>query len=365
MTEESTPPDRKEFEVTLFGPGYGESIVLHIGRGDWVIVDSCIDRNGKPRALQYLESLGVDTGRDVRLVVATHWHDDHVRGMARLVDACKQADFCCASVLRREEFLGVVGALENRSPSRSGSGVREIYGVFSQLVEARRKPRFAIADRRIFSQGRCEVWSLSPSDRAFADFLRSVGNLLPDHGQSKGRIPALAPNTASVVLWIGIGDAVVLLGADMEKPGWLEILQGTTRPADKASVFKIPHHGSADADEPAVWQKMLDDKPLAVLTPWRRGGHALPKTSDVKRILSCTPRAYATARNGSLSSPSGRRNRTVNRTVRESGIRLRQIALSPGAVRLRRDMEENAQWRVETFGAACELQDFEPSDTIR
>ena len=38
------PPGKNEFEITLFGPGYGESVVLHVGSGAWIVVDSCIDK---------------------------------------------------------------------------------------------------------------------------------------------------------------------------------------------------------------------------------------------------------------------------------------------------------------------------------
>ena len=97
--EAGIPPDENEFEVVLLGPGYGESIVLHIGYGAWVIVDSCINHEGKPRALEYLESIGVNPAQGVDLIVATHWHDDHIRGMAKLVEVCSKANFCCTNAL--------------------------------------------------------------------------------------------------------------------------------------------------------------------------------------------------------------------------------------------------------------------------
>ena len=60
-------PGQREFEITLLGPGYGESIVMHVGAGVWVLVDSCLDRNGRPRALQYLERIGVDPAEAVEI----------------------------------------------------------------------------------------------------------------------------------------------------------------------------------------------------------------------------------------------------------------------------------------------------------
>ena len=126
-------PHQNEFEVTLFGPGYGESLVLHIGGGCWVIIDSCIDKEGNPRALKYLDSINVDPAQAVKQIVATHWHDDHIRGMNELVEVCCNASFCCALALCKQEFLAAIDALEGRHLSVNGSGVREIHRIFTQL----------------------------------------------------------------------------------------------------------------------------------------------------------------------------------------------------------------------------------------
>ena len=83
--EMGVPPDSDEFEFTLIGPGYGESIILHLGGGVWVLVDSNVDKDGNPGSLQYLESIGCDPAQSVALIVASHWHDDHIRGMEKMV----------------------------------------------------------------------------------------------------------------------------------------------------------------------------------------------------------------------------------------------------------------------------------------
>ena len=355
VTKAGTPPGRREFELTLLGPGYGESIVLHVGDGIWILVDSCLDEHGMPRALRYLESIGLDPARAVALIVATHWHDDHIRGMARLVEACGRAAFCCAGALRQEEFLVAVHALENRHLSVNGSGLREIYRVFTRLREGASKPTFAHPDRRIFFRDGCEIWSLSPGDASFRGFLESIGRLLPGAGQAKNRIPSLSPNQVAVALWIEVGDVAVLLGSDLEKQGWIEILESTARPAGKASAFKVPHHGSKSAHAQGVWSRMLDPEPFAVLTPWHRGGGALPTQDDVRRILSNTPNAYATADIGASPRVRARTNKTVDRTIRESGISLRSLPASSGAIRLRRPCGSGVQWSVEKFGSARHL----------
>ena len=288
--------------------------------------------------------------------MATHWHDDHIRGIAKLVEVCHQATFCCASVLCQNEFLAATHALEGRHFSVAGSGLREIHNVVSRLVQVASKPTLALANRRIFMQGACEIWSLSPDDANFLKFLKTIGHLLPREGKSKTRIPSLSPNDVAVVLWVRVDDVAVLLGSDLEKGGWVEILQNETRPNGKASVFKVPHHGSENAHEPGVWKRMLNPKPFAVLTPWRRGGNDLPSQQDVQRILSWTTNAYSTAKIGSSARAPVRRINMVKRTLRESGVKLRRIVMSPGAVRLRRQLGSQTRWKVETFGEGVSPQ---------
>jgi glyoxylase-like metal-dependent hydrolase (beta-lactamase superfamily II) len=88
------PPQDDELEISIFGLGYGESILIHLGRQEWMIVDSCIDHASKqPSSLKYLHSIGVDPSESVKLIVATHWHDDHIRGLATIVDTCKVAQY--------------------------------------------------------------------------------------------------------------------------------------------------------------------------------------------------------------------------------------------------------------------------------
>ncbi len=350
------PPSEDEFEVTLLGPGYGESVVLHIGGGAWILVDSC-GRADAPAALDYLRAIGLDPARVVTLIVATHWHDDHIRGMARLVETCTNAKFCCASGFCRNEFLTVVGALEGRHVAAFGSGVREIHGTFSRLLEAGSTPTWAIANRRLLAQGPCEIWSLTPADAAIVNFLRALGRLVPEAGEAATRLPSLSPNRVAVVLWITVGDIAVLLGSDLERDGWSTVVRDRDRPAGRASVFKVPHHGSANAHEPDVWKDMLDPDPVAVITPWKRGGRVVPNRRDKQRILDETENAFVSAAADSAAQVR-RRDTMVERTVRESGIRLRRTQTPEDGVRLRRRIGSGATWQVERFGSACHLRDF-------
>ena len=350
-------PDADEVEVTLLGPGYGESIVVHIGHGRWIIVDSCINDAREPQAMEYLPAIGVEPRYAVSLIVATHWHDDHIRGMAKLVDACRDAEFCCAAALRREEFLAAMHALNRRGPFAGSSGVREMHTVFAGLAERGRQPIFAIADRRFFANGACEIWSLSPHDDEFVRFLNSIGTLFPREGQTKTRVRDVSPNHVAVVLWMQVHDVVVLLGADLESRGWVKIIESQGRPQQRGTAFKVPHHGAASAYEPRVWREMLEPNPVAVLTPWQRGGHALPTQADMRCILAETESAYLTSRTDRAARPR-RRDRAIERTIREANIRLRRITPRWGGVRLRRRINTDMEWSVTRFGEARHLAEL-------
>ena len=342
----------------MIGPGYGESIVLHIGQGKWIVVDSCEDEKGYPRPLRYLENMRVDPASAVALVVATHWHDDHIRGMGRLVDKCRAAKFVCANALTKHEFLVAVRALDDRSLSASGSGLRELHSVFLTLRERQAQPLWAIADRLVLTEDDCDVWSLSPSDAVVADFLRSICSGRVQEGEKKDRLPTLSPNRMSVALWVTVKDIVALLGGDLPKNEWLNILEHCQSRDGTASVFKVPHHGAPDADDPRIWAEMLDPEPYAVVTPWHRGGKSRPTGRDVRRLLSYSEHAYATTRGVSIVRRNRELQRLIRRSTADTNIDLRSAVAPAGAIRLRKAIDKAGDWKVKLFGGACHLTEY-------
>src|SRR3989339_631959 len=98
------PPDSDQFELTLFGPGYGECAVVHVGANRWIVVDSCLDTTTRnPAVLEYFNAIGISAQEAVRLIVISHWHDDHVRGLSDIVSSCPNALVCCSSTLTQAE----------------------------------------------------------------------------------------------------------------------------------------------------------------------------------------------------------------------------------------------------------------------
>jgi glyoxylase-like metal-dependent hydrolase (beta-lactamase superfamily II) len=104
-SDRSAPPGDSQVEVSVFGPGQGECLVLHLGMGEWAVVDSHRSaETGAPVALAYLKALGVSVAEQVRLIVATHWHDDHMDGLAELFSHCETAKFVCSMAMQSAEL---------------------------------------------------------------------------------------------------------------------------------------------------------------------------------------------------------------------------------------------------------------------
>lgn len=253
----------------------------------------------------------------------------------------------------------MIAAVEGRHMSKTGSGMRELYTTFELLKNRPNKLKRALVDRVIYNKNNCQIWSLSPSDLDFSLFLQNVGQLIPSDNETKRRIQPLSPNKAAVVLLILINETAVLLGSDLERPGWLQILEADGRSNCRASVFKVAHHGSKNAHEIRIWKELLNKTPIALLTPWQRGGKELPSQEDISRILQLADKAYITSTSQSFfSKPKRTRDRAVERTIQNSGAVLKSVNLSPGKIRLRKTSDSQTLWSIETFGKACELKDY-------
>jgi hypothetical protein len=344
----STPPHPEELEVSIIGPGRGECIVIHLGDNEWCIVDSCIPRGSpEPVAVEYLSAFQNGALSRVRLIVATHRHDDHIRGLAYTLRRAPEADFACSAALDTDNFATLVEAAGRSIQGRSG--VDEFASIFKLLLErtptgiARKlaAPKFAIENRKLLhlvGEARhfpAAVTALSPSDGTLKLALTDIAHWIPRVGNSQQRITNRAPNRTSVALWIEIGPRRALLGADLEHTGnlgegWMAVLACHKDPTG-AALFKVPHHGSANADCPDVWAQMLIENPVAVVTPFI-SGNSLPKDSDLKRLLARTDNLYCTA-SGPGKPPS--RDPSVDKTIRRIVTDRRVIEGSPGHVRVR------------------------------
>lgn len=349
-------------EVTVIGPGHGESVVVHLGDGEWMVIDSCAlpNSSGESAPLAYLQSIGVDVGSAVKTIVVSHWDDDHVRGISDLVGACKSATFCCSTALTKREFANFVEVLFESGATTGRGNVSEFRRCLDVLDIQGRGIFKAFPGRQLSSQGKPLVRCWSPSDLDDMAFLEYVALNYPMHlGATRRAIPG-SPNLTSIVISIEWDDTSVLLGADMlacpdDRRGWGAIVGEAGRIGyTRAELVKIPHHGSEGAHDERMWEFLLVEKPISVIAPFGRGPERgrPPKSTDVARVAKLSSETYLTARRD--SNPAKKKSLAVTRSLRESGIRITPRHSGIGMVRMRK--AKNDRWNNEVFGSAVRVK---------
>jgi Metallo-beta-lactamase superfamily len=360
-----TPPRADEIEITLFGPGFGESLVVHLGYGRWIIIDSCIDsETNQPAALRYLEALQVDVASSVSHVIATHWHDDHVGGLSEVVEACASAKFCCAAALTSDEFIDLVTVFNTRTIAVS-TGLSEIEKILHLLMKRKQSPHYVLGDMPIATlpatsiAPEARVTALSPVNAEYVRFIKSLAKHVPNSLTTKHRFPRPEENDISIAALVTVGDACALLGADLETTidqnrGWNAVLASTNRPSRVASLFKVPHHGSKTGHHDEVWSGLLHSQPVAILTPWNRGSK-LPTHADRKRIASFTKQSFITARASAANKPH---DYAIAKTIRESNITVSTAEPNTGRITARAPILATGgltSWSIDMSSSASDL----------
>lgn len=360
------PPAPDELEVSLFGRGVGECAVVHLGSGEWLVVDSCLDpQTEEPVALRYLRELGLAPHDVVRMLVVTHWHDDHMSGAAAIFAAAAKAKFVCSAALQRQDFRTLLATdhAASSNPSNATARTREFSAILDLLKQRNARgarvvtPEWTMQDRLLHERSgppSAQVYALAPSSSAMTRGFRGIASAVPREGSDKLTAVDVGPNDSSVVLSVRLGQASALLGADLEHvadpaAGWNAVVGSTAAAGSRAQVFKVPHHGSENAHCDAVWSQLLVAEPHAVITPFAKGAKPLPTEADLARIRKRTPNVSLAGRASEKKVHFS--DTAVERTVRETvgAIRPRQGAL--GHVRVRVDPSGTIR-SVDYFGNA-------------
>ncbi|MDI1289729.1 MAG: MBL fold metallo-hydrolase, partial [bacterium] len=196
------PPDRRSWPPTgwlviMCDVGQGDALLVRSGEGAAVVVDAGPEPERVDRCIT---DARVST---VPAVVLTHFHADHVDGLA--------------GVLR-------------------GRAVPAIY------VSPVREPiEQAIAVSELAAHAGIPVIPISAGDERVVGGLRWRA-LWPRRVISEGSVP----NNASVVLAVDVAGRSVLLTGDVELAAQAAILPELA--GSRFDVVKVPHHGSRDQD---------------------------------------------------------------------------------------------------------------------
>jgi hypothetical protein len=289
--------------------------------------------------------------------------------MRELLEACPNAKFIMSQALLSDEFQVYAAAYKTPLTAKVRAGVREFRETHEMLrTSGRTTLTFAGPDRCVFAPGAIaashgapiQLWTLSPADAEYDNFLAWIAEQTPTIGETRRVSVARLRNDLSVVVLVGVGTDAILLGGDLEEEGkadtgWSAILASAGRPQMPASVHKVAHHGSQNGDHPGIWNSLLTSEPMAILAPFKNGNVILPTPTDSARILGYTPNAFAAA--PAVPRRTRRRPQSVEKTIKEAARSFGTVLQVPGMVRLRKKIGTETVWRTERMGDARHLAD--------
>jgi beta-lactamase superfamily II metal-dependent hydrolase len=350
-------PHPDQFEFSLFGPGVGECSAIHLGYDEWMIVDSFIDKATKsPIAKVYLDSIGVGL-ENIKVILVTHWHDDHIKGISDIIQQSPYAIVCVTSAIYSPAILSAL------APWIQSSDIHALR-CLSELVKIRNladfQPILAGDGTMLYrsQQIDTEVISLSPSG---TDVLSSAHHLAQaSGGKYAQRLPSIGPNETSVVASIKSGSIRLLLGGDLPVggnpgSGWQAALNSFQRlNQQRHHAYKVAHHGSSNSDLDQIWNDLLIAHPYAALTPFRACKNSPPTDSDIARLNSRNATVFLTS--SAASARFTHPNPAVQRTMLDNTKSIQSLRGRPGQVRFRAPVHAPfSEWQVALSGDAKKL----------
>lgn len=271
-------PHDQPVEVVVLGKGVGESVLVRVG-DEWTIIDSfevaAPDVSGRvPAPVEYLRQHGVDLA-DVRAVILSHLHADHSRGIDEVVLQCHDARFYLPAAVPDAAWRDI---LKISVPTESRKALDEIATAYRYASD---DDRFTTAAAvAVIHQSTDYVRAIGPSNRAVQAAREPLAQ-----GDIAAARRVLDKNYTSIVVLVLAGAAVALLGADMdaeEHLGWPRLL---TEHDGKdwisgAGLVKVPHHGSATAYHPEIYEQWTANA-VGVIAP---NGSRLPKEPMIETL---------------------------------------------------------------------------------
>jgi beta-lactamase superfamily II metal-dependent hydrolase len=352
------PPKDNELEVTIFGPGYGESIVLHIPQIGWGIIDSCEYKTKNKSIvlpLEYLLNITTKPHPQLAFVILTHPHHDHCKGIDRILReypggtkrVCRyngdgirewQAYKTKKDTALKKVIQGLGYAFKSIDKAvESGAQFRrlgEMTTVFNENVNLNG-----------YNSTNVRMLALSPSAISIQKYTEMLQKAIPGVGQRISKMDDDGHNLVSVALLLEFGKLQMIFGSDVEtgsnkNTGWSGIISNKDCPSLWANLVKVSHHGSENGHNDSAWKEFCKKgSPLSLVTPFRKGSVFLPKNSDVDRIKADSQKVGVTNYIDSDSNLKRYYSRNVTNCIENSvlikSMKIIKKATHPGIIRIR------------------------------
>jgi competence protein ComEC len=254
-----TGAPRGRLRITFLDVGQGDSALVDLPNGGAMLVDAggSLGAGIDPGAAVVAPMLRARRRRALDVVVLTHPHPDHVGGMPAALSAIH------------------VGELWDNAQGRLEGGGPAYDTLMAAMDKAKvpiRGPSELCRAARVVGGATVEVLAPCPGIARFAD-----------------------PNDNSIVLRIGFGDRAALLMGDAPIASEEQIL--ARRPALRADVLKVGHHGSRSSTSRALLDAVRPDHAVISCGVRNRFGH--PFAGTLALLASCKT-TLRTDRHGSV-----------------------------------------------------------------
>ncbi len=237
--------------ILVFGPGVGELILVRVPPSSWMVVDGCGAGD-----IDYAVAALTHYQVTPNIILLTHPHEDHSRGVAGLIEAATPPD--------RKAAWPRIGMV--LPPGRDVAARSEgfIAGVTVHAIAA--------IEQRWEESPACR-WDVNAGDvEPLGDAsLRVLSPRGDIRAEQMDRWPRIEPNVISTALLLEWRGRRVVLGSDLvETPrhGWSHGLVIDPDLGDH-DLLKVPHHGSDKAlHDDVLTPKARVPAPFRVVTPY-------------------------------------------------------------------------------------------------
>jgi len=263
--------------LIVFGPGYGESILVVLPGSHWIAIDSLRcqdeDRDVNP-ALELL----VANEAHLSMVALTHPHNDHVQGLTDLLDR-RLPDSpvgCVAPYLRRDGRWQIdPDASKVRDGGAADTALNRIEDIWAE--EPKSEWPLLAGSTRSVEKAEVEV-------------------LFPDQIPPK---KPRNPNLLSAPMMLRWQSCHVLLGADLLSTKWKTVERKYAKQSELklSHALKASHHGSGRSQHHVAIGAPPPKNRVCLLTPFNRNSK-LPDYGDgegMDRLLECHERVGVTS----------------------------------------------------------------------
>ena len=367
-------PHDDEIEITVLGinESVGESIVVHIGSGEWVIIDCCKTKEGINLPLYYLSEIGANLSKVLR-VACTHLHSDHIVGLSEVLDKCKNSWFTY-SMVGDHNTLKYVIAQYKKDANLPNEGT---FGEFMKCIDVVKKQNRKAAqiglDQPIYADSNRMILGISPSLK-----MNEVYQWKVLRYNLNDPIPSqmLKTNFCSVASILLIGKVHAILGADLEsnrrynedidrckktcarksKRGWCNVFQSSQYfPCYQYDYFKISHHSSSTGYCPLLWEQFMSDQSIGTSTVFVQGKNALPSQEMINIYAEKCSELYFTSK-----SPASRRDkkgRSILDDKKEIAIiDMCSVQEKIGIISSRRKIDGSNSWVTDIYESAIRVK---------